>query len=90
MRKMSAFDELNKILENGESIHLDVDVNKRKFIVTMIKIALSNNLTQTAFLSVLDMICRIFRCKILPNSRYFMDKIFNSSKIHIKYHAICI
>lgn len=57
------------------------------FLMTL-KFSISNMLTQTAVSNLLRLINNLFIEPIFPDSRYFIDKLFNP-KSNVEFHAVC-
>lgn len=69
-------------------INVGVNISKGELLLLIMKYCIEHNLSQTAISDLLKLINMIFHKNILPDSRYFIDKLFNKSD-YVEYHAVC-
>lgn len=82
------FARLKSILHSDENVTLTVTINKAEVMLAGLKLGFKNNLCQTGMADLFKFVNAILQTKLLPETRYLVDKIFNSSK-GIEYHAVC-
>ncbi|XP_043480061.1 uncharacterized protein LOC122509849 [Leptopilina heterotoma] len=84
----------NKLFETLQSPHIldtictPVAVSQGELLLMFLKFAVVNELTHTAVVELFKAVNCIFTTNVLPDTGYFIDKLFFSSKFVI-YHAIC-
>ena len=63
--------------------------SKTEILMVILKFAITFCLSQTAITSLLQLINTLFAYPILPQSRYLIDLLFNTSSKAI-FHSICL
>lgn len=74
--------------ETNEIIDRPLMVNKAEILLAVLKFALVYNLPQTAIADLFKMLNTFFCSKILPDTRYLIDQMFNCND-NVEYHAVC-
>lgn len=83
--------ELQKKLQSPqilETITTPIAVSQGELLLMLLKYAIVNELSHSAVIQLFKAVNCIFVTKVLPDSGYFIDKLFFSSEF-VKYHAIC-
>ncbi|KAL7290645.1 hypothetical protein TKK_0015406 [Trichogramma kaykai] len=70
------------------SVVTNVDKCPGEILLMILKFSLSCHLPLTKITSLFQLVNSLFSNSILPNSMYFIDKIFNSS-VDAQFHGIC-
>lgn len=74
--------------ENNETVDAPLAVSVAEILLAVLKFSLIYNLSQTAIADLFKMLNTFFGYKMLPDTRYLVDQIFNSTS-GIEYHAVC-
>ncbi|KAL7297745.1 hypothetical protein TKK_0008780 [Trichogramma kaykai] len=82
---------LNDLIESPDfltSIVTNVDKCPGEVLLMILKFSLSCHLPLAKITSLFNLVNSLFSNPILPNTKYFIDKIFNSS-VDAQFHGIC-
>ncbi|XP_043476020.1 uncharacterized protein LOC122507401 [Leptopilina heterotoma] len=87
-QKYSTLDEMIDAPEFNTPITATITKSIGEIILIIIKYSLVHSLSFTATFNLFRLINSIFEFPILPNTKYFLDKLFYSKK-YITFHANC-
>ena len=71
-------------------ISTTVERSPAELLLIALKLSLTHNLTFTALSQLLQYVNRICCKQVLPDTRYTIDKLFNSGNITITLHGVCV
>lgn len=89
--KHSIFSQLYSFLEKPDTqevIKEPINKSAGEIVMMILQFALAYTLSQTAVTHLFQLVNCLFVSPILPDSRYLIDKLFNSSKNAI-FHGLC-
>ena len=71
-----------------ESISMPVNISKGELLLMILKYCITNSTSNTGMRNLFKLMNVIFQDKIMPDSQYFIDKLFNPMN-KVEYHAMC-
>ena len=84
----TGFSRLTSVIENDDIINLQISISKTDILLACLRYCRVYSTCQSVMADLFKMINSILQTKILPETRYLADQLFNSKK-GIEYHSIC-
>ena len=84
----TGFSRLKSVIENDDIINLQISISKTDILLACLRYCRVYSTCQSGMVDLFKMINSILQTKILPETRYLADQLFNSKK-GIEHHSIC-
>ncbi|XP_016837405.1 uncharacterized protein LOC100678206 [Nasonia vitripennis] len=87
-KNSKSLDEMINSKDFFDPLSIQVEISKGELLLMILKYSIVNSLSVTAMTNLFKLINIIFQSSILPDSRYYIDKLFDSSN-KVEFHAVC-
>ncbi|XP_031781159.1 uncharacterized protein LOC116416516 [Nasonia vitripennis] len=83
-----SLNDMIKDINFFKPLSISACVRQGELLLMVLKHCLSNNTSVSAMSNLCRMINTIFQTEVMPNSRYFLDQLFDSMD-KVEFHAVC-
>lgn len=87
-QRPKCLDDMMKDSNFFKPLSITSDASQGELLLMIFKYCLSNDASVTAMSNLFRMVNTIFELEVMPNSRYFIDQLFNPTD-EIEFHAVC-